>query len=175
MKHTQLYTVWRERERERERENIKISDNHIHTSNTLKALTSQTIDIGAKCPGLSGTITEMDGKKLSRTDSNNVIDLSRFGKKYYSKRCLPRKRVEVLLHLLLRKQSEIVTTTIPGPPGSREFVGARRGLHTLVVLCASQTLRFLNDIHDESIVGGAYGRGLSRIFVLESWHLCIEL
>ena len=113
----------------------------------------------------------MDGKKLSRTDSNNVIDLSRFGKKYYSKRCLPRKRVEVLLHLLLRKQSEIVTTTIPGPPGSREFVGARRGLHTLVVLCASQTLRFLNDIHDESIVGGAYGRGLSRIFVLESWHL----
>ena len=133
---------------------------------------AQTNCIGAKCPGLSGTITEMDGKKLSRTDSNNVIDLSRFGKKYYSKRCLPRKRVEVLLHLLLRKQSEIVTTTIPGPPGSREFVGARRGLHTLVVLCASQTLRFLNDIHDESIVGGAYGRGLSRIFVLESWHLC---
>ena len=132
-------------------------------------------NIGAKCPGLSGTITEMDGKKLSRTDSNNVIDLSRFGKKYYSKRCLPRKRVEVLLHLLLRKQSEIVTTTIPGPPGSREFVGARRGLHTLVVLCASQTLRFLNDIHDESIVGGAYGRGLSRIFVLESWHLWAKL
>ena len=34
-------------------------------------------------------------------------------------------------------------------------------------LCKSD----FNDIHDKSIVGGAYGRGLSRIFVLESWHL----